>query len=260
MSSVASRGGAHADRPRTARARSRRIRQWIPPQHGVWAMLLLPYLAGLRYGLDWLQVPLLIGWLTGWLMSHHALLVVKTGRWRRVAPQVLAYGTVSATTLLPVLALRPALIWFAPAFAALLAVNVAYVRWSSERAILNGLASVTMAAQMAMIVPVAAGGDWREGITVAAVTWLYLAGTVFYVKTMIREHGSLRHRRLSVGYHVAALALAVWIHPWLAIPFTLMLVRAFILPTRPRMKAPVIGAVEVVLTLVLLGFLLALAL
>lgn len=223
-------------------------------------MLLLPYLAGLRYGLDWLQVPLLLGWLTGWLMSHHALLWVKTGRWARVKHQVLTYGAISAACLLPVLALRPTLIWFAPAFAVFIAVNAAYSKWGNERSMLNGLASVTMASMMAMIVPVTAHEPWTEGITVAAVTWLYLAGTVFHVKAMIREYGSSRQRTISTGYHVAALAAATLMSAWLAIPFALMLVRTIVLPRRERMKAPVIGMVEVVLTLLLLGFLLTLPL
>ena len=60
------------------------MRAWIPPQHGVWAMLLLPYLAGLQYGTTWLDAPLLVVWLAGWLASYYALLAVKTRRWRKV--------------------------------------------------------------------------------------------------------------------------------------------------------------------------------
>lgn len=37
---------------------------------------------------------------------------------------------------------------------------------------------------------------------------LYLVGTVLYVKTMIRERGDAGYRRLSVGFHAAALLAA----------------------------------------------------
>ncbi|WP_284329370.1 YwiC-like family protein [Demequina litorisediminis] len=228
----------------------------MPPQHGVWAMLLLPYLAGLRYGAVWLDVPLLIGWLSGLLMSHHALLAVKTGRWRRVRSQVLAFGAVCAACLVPVVAIRPALAWFAPAFAVFMGVNAAFCRWGNERATLNGVASVTMASMMAMIVPVTAGLPWTTGVPIATATWLYLTGTVVHVKAMIREYGSRRQQVISVTYHAVALAAATALQPWFAVPFSLMLARTVVMPRRPRMRAPVIGIVEVVLTLILLGFLL----
>ncbi|WP_082093284.1 YwiC-like family protein [Demequina sediminicola] len=242
--------GAPAERPRRKR---RSLRSWIPPQHGVWAMLLLPFLAGLRFGTDWWQIPLLVGWLTGWLASHHFLVWVKTGRWSRVQRQILTFGAVCAASLIPVAFARPAVLWFVPVFAVLVGVNIVLTRMGQERSTINGIASVTMASQMALIVPVTAGLEWRVGLPLAVVTWVYLAGTVVYVKSMIREHGSVVHYRVSVGYHAVAVAgCTIW-QPWLAIPFGLLLVRAVWLPRRARMKAPVIGAIETVLALVVLA-------
>lgn len=257
MSSAATRGATPADRPRTARAPSRRsIRHWIPPQHGVWAILLLPYLAGLQFGLDWWQIPLLIGWLTGWLFSHHVLLAVKTRRLARVRRQIAVYGTICAAMLLPVVAVRPGLLWFAPIFLALLAVNVFMVRGGQERATVNGIVSVTMASLMSLIAPATAQIDWTVGIPVATVAWVYLAGSVFYIKSMIREHGSRQHWIASGVYHAVALVIAVFVWPWLAVPFGLTLARAVVLPGRPRMRVPIVGAAEIGISLVVLGFLL----
>lgn len=219
-------------------------------------MLLLPYLAGLRFGLDWLQIPLLIGWLTGWLFSHHVLIAVKTRRWTRVRRQVVVYGAVCAAMLVPVVVLRPSLWWFAPAFAVMLAINVVMVRGGKERATVNGIVSVSMASLMAMIVPVTAGLDWSIGVPIALVAWLYLVGSVFYIKSMIREHGSRPHWIASIAYHVVALVAATAIWPWLAVPFGIALVRAVALPARPRMRVPIVGAAEVGVSLVVLGFLL----
>lgn len=215
-------------------------------------MLLLPYLAGLRFGLDWWQVPLLVGWLTGWLASHHFLVWVKTGRWSRVQAQVLTFGAASAAMLVPLAIARPAVMWFAPLFAALVGVNVWLTRIGQERSTANGIASVTMASQMALIVPLTAGVDWRPAIPLAIITWVYLVGTVLYVKSMIREHGSRPHYWVSVTYHAAILVGCAWWNPWLAIPFSLLLLRATVLPRRGRMKAPVIGAVETVLAVAVL--------
>ncbi len=238
-------------------ARSRQWRKWIPPQHGVWAMLLLPYLAGLQFGLSWLHVPLLVTWLSGWLASYYALLTIKTLRLNRYWRQVLAYAVVSAATALPLFALRPGLLWFSPVFAVLLAVNAVAARVGQERASANGMASVTMASLMAMIAPATAGLDWRLGVPVAIAAWLYLAGTVFYVKNMIRERGSRVHFMVSVAFHAGALAASVAVDPWLAIPFAWFLVRAVVMP-RFALKVPVVGVIEVANSVLLLGFLLAL--
>jgi hypothetical protein len=217
-------------------------------------MLLLPYLAGLQFGLSWLHVPLLVTWLSGWLASYYALLAVKTLRPRRYWRQILAYGIVSAVAAAPLFALRPGMLWFAPAFAVLLTGNAFAARVGQERASINGIASVTMASLMAMIAPATAGLSWTLGVPVAVVAWLYLAGSVFYVKTMIRERGSRAHYVVSVAFHIGALAASVAVSPWLAIPFAWFLVRAAVLP-RFALKVPVVGAVEVANSLLLLGFL-----
>lgn len=217
-------------------------------------MLLLPYLAGLQYGQHWLQVPLLVTWLAGWLASYYALLAVKTLRVKAVWRQTLAYAVVAGVAAVPLFALRPGLLLWSPVFAVLLVVNVVSTRVGQERSTGNGLASVTMASLMAMIAPATAGVDWQVGIPAAIATWLYLAGTVVYVKTMVRERDSRVHYLVSVAFHVGALAASVAVDPWLALPFAYFAARAGVLP-RFRIKVVVVGALEVANALVLLAFL-----
>ena len=218
-------------------------------------MLLLPYLAGLQFGLSWLHAPLLVTWLAGWLASYYALLAVKTLRPSKYWRQVLVYGIVAGVAAVPLFVLRPGLLWFAPFFAVLLAINVVFSRMGQERASGNGIASVTMAALMAMIAPATAGLDWRLGLGAALITWLYLTGSVLYVKTMIREFGSRLHRIVSIAFHVGALVAVVAVDPWFAVPFAWFLLRAALLPRR-RIKVAVVGAIEVVNAVAILAFLL----
>jgi len=218
-------------------------------------MLLLPYLAGLQYGLSWLHVPLLVMWLSGWLFTHHALLGVKTWRFGRYRRQLVLYAVVSAASAIPVFVLRPALLAFAPAFAVLFAVNVAAARIGQDRATGNGIASVTMASLVAMIGPATAGESWTLGIAAAIITWLYLAGSVLYVKTMVRERGSRLHYVVSIAGHSAAGIAAFVVSPWFAIPFAWFLVRAIVLPRHP-LKVTVVGILEVVNAVLLLGWVL----
>ncbi|WP_030747422.1 hypothetical protein [Streptomyces griseus] len=55
----------------------------------------------------------------------------------------------------------------------------------------------------------------------------------------------------------AALVAAALLNPWLAVPFACYLARAAVLPGR-GLKVPVVGAVEVGCSVLLLGFLVVL--
>lgn len=60
-------------------------RRFLPPQHGAWAMLAVPYLAGvLVAGWSWVAAPLAGAWLAGYLLSYYLFQAIKTGRPRRL--------------------------------------------------------------------------------------------------------------------------------------------------------------------------------
>ncbi|MCY0948437.1 hypothetical protein [Streptomyces sp. H27-S2] len=65
-----------------------------------------------------------------------------------------------------------------------------------------------------------------ESAAPALACLLYFAGTVPYVKTMIRERNSRAYHRGSAAYHAVALAVAACLSPWLALPFAAYLARA----------------------------------
>jgi hypothetical protein len=226
----------------TATTRVRR-RQFVPPQHGAWAMLLLPYLAGLLVsGFAWPAVPLLGAWVAGYLLSYYLLQAVKTRRPGRFRPQISLYAPLTAALAVPVVVARPGLLWFAPAYAVLLAVNVRFAWRRRERALLNDLASVVQSCLMVPVVAVVAGVTprWQP----FAVVLLYFTGTVLFVKTMIRERGSVPYRWASIVYHLAAVAAATLIGAFAALVFAGLLARAWLLPGRP-MTPKQVGFVEI---------------
>ncbi|MGW5672439.1 YwiC-like family protein [Micromonospora sp. NPDC003776] len=237
------RPAARASAARPSRGRRHR---WLPPQHGAWAMLLLPYATAVAVtGPRWPHLPLLGAWLAGYLFSYYALLAVKTGRPARVRPQLLLYGGATALLGLPVLLARPAVLAYAPLYAVLVAVNAGYARRRRERALLNDLASVAQSVLVVFVVATVAGVSPAGLAGVAAAVGAYLVGTVFYVKTMIRERGSAGYRWASLAYHLAALAVAVaagW-GPAVAGVFALLLLRAALLPGR-RLAPVQVGLVE----------------
>lgn len=220
------------------------VRQFVPPQHGAWAMLLVPWLAGvLTAGFRWAHLPLLGAWLAGYLLSYYALQAVKTRRPARLRPQLLLYGPITAVLGLPVVVVRPQVLLYAPAYALLLAVNVVHARRRRERALLNDLVSVIQSCLMVLVAATVAGVGWV--VPAFAAVLLYFTGTVLYVKTMIRERGNPVYYRASVGYHLAALAVAATLG---GLPLTgvslLLLVRAIALPRR-RLPPKHVGMIEI---------------
>lgn len=243
---------------------SRAVRRWLPNQHGAWAMLFVPFLTGMFLGSPnpW-HALLLPAWLLGYLASYH---VQQWLRLRRLSRNPRAAGrhvrpalVFSAALVPPGLALvvhAPWLLLAALCALPFLAVNCLYAWRNRERALLNGLVAVVPACGM---LPVAAllggeslGDTWRPALGCL----LYFAGTVFYVKTMIRERGSTPYRWASGAYHAAALGVAAAAGAWLAAFFAVCWARAVVMPALGTVRVAVVGAVEVLLSVGLLSVLL----
>ncbi|MEO3779868.1 YwiC-like family protein [Micromonospora sp. B11E3] len=233
--------------------RRRAVRRYLPPQHGAWVMLLLPYLVGVALvGPRWPHLPLLGAWLAGYLLSYYAFQAAKSRRPRRFAAQLWAHALVAVPLALAVVLVRPAVLWYAPVYAVLLAVNVGYAWRRRERALLNDLASVTQSCLLLFVVATVAGVPPVRVAPAFVALLLYLAGAVLYVKTMIRERGSVHYLRYSIGYHLAALAAAAWVDLLLAPVFLVLLVRAWVLPAR-RLRPAQVGVVEIVCSVLVLA-------
>jgi hypothetical protein len=180
------------------------------------------------------------------------MLALKTRRVRRVRRQLLVYSAVTAPSAILVLVARPDLVAFAPAFAGLLAVNAWFAWHRRDRAVVNDLASVV---QSALMVPVAAmvvgvpPGSVADAFTVVL---LYFAGTVLFVKTMIRERGDAAHLRASVAFHALAAVVASLIAWPFGVLFGWLLARAVVLPRYP-LSPKQIGVAEIAHSVALLA-------
>ncbi|ATE55898.1 YwiC-like family protein [Actinosynnema pretiosum] len=222
------------------------VRKFLPPQHGAWAMLLLPYLAGvLSAGWRWWDLPLLGAWLSGYLLSYFALQAVKTRRPGKFREQLTWYGAVTAAFALPVLVACPRLLLFAPAYGALIGVNCWYAYRRRERALVNDLVSVVQSCLMVLVVAVVADAPLSGALVPFLVTLLYFTGTVLYVKTMIRERGNRAYLVASVAFHVVALGAVAPFGLLSAVVFAGLLARAWVLPGHPLTPRQV-GLAEIV--------------
>ncbi|GAA3339052.1 YwiC-like family protein [Amorphoplanes nipponensis] len=230
---------------RSPARRRKGARQFIPPQHGAWAMLVVPWLAGvLAAGFHWAHLPLFGAWLAGYLFSYYALQAVKTRRVARFRPQLLLYGPVTAGLGLLVVLVRPQVLAYAPAYALLLGVNIGYARRRRERALLNDAASVAQSCLMVLVAATVAGVGVGAVVPAFVTVLLYFTGTVLYVKTMIRERENPAYYRASVLFHAVATGVAAYLGPVVAVVFALLLARAAVLP-RHGLAPKQVGLIEI---------------
>jgi hypothetical protein len=237
-------------------ARTKRAEGYLPGQHGAWAMLIIPFVLGMAAaGPAWLHAPLFAAWLLIYLFSYPFLQAIKTRKWKVYAKPVQLYGALLLPFATLAAILEPRLIRWVPLFIPLFAVNAWFARRKQERAFVNDLAAVVQFSLATFVAYDAGGGtDWKLAAELFALSVLYFTGTVFYVKTIIRERGNLRFYAYSIIYHIALLATGVfWFPCLLLVPFAVLLVRAVVSP-RMRPNVKVTGILEIVYSVVLAVF------
>lgn len=253
---------------------------WLSRQHGVWAMLVLPFAVGTALvwqagGLQVHLVPLFATWVLGYCAFYAAsgLLKSPSARRRRWLPALALYTLATlGSGLATVWLAGPGLWWWLAGYALPLCCALWLAARREERHLAGGLLTVTLAAAMVLVVrfpdPV---GMLTDPAFPAAASWAillfgYLGGTVFHVKAMIRKRGQLGWRNASIAWHAlwtvvaSAGAITGQVERWWPAFFLAATVRAWLLPMvsdQRRIRPGVVGSVEVVLSVAALGLALA---
>lgn len=231
--------------------RARRAPGWVPNQHGAWAMLATPLLVGiLASGPAWVHVPLTAFWFLGYLAFFATSLWLKSRRRVRFRAPVLAYTAAAAVAGLVTLVADPGLLRWAPAFALPLGVGLVASAIRDERSLWSGVSTTVGSSLMTLVAYDAGGGtDAERAWLLAGILAAYFAGTVFYVKTLIRERDSAPYYWLSVGFHSGATLALIPLCPALTPVFAALTARAAILPAF-RVTPKQAGIGEIVATVV----------
>ncbi len=208
----------------TTSTRPRRPATWVPHQHGAWAMLAGPLLVGvLAGGAAWVHLPLALLWFTGYFAFFATGLWLKSGRRDRFRPPVLVYAAACVPLAVAVLALQPALVRWAPAFAPFLLVGLVEAARRRDRSLLSGVATTLAASLMTLVAYDAGPGeDWARAWLLTAVVAGYHLGVLVHVKSLIRERRNPAYARASIGMH-AALTVAAALVGWPLVAVGLLL-------------------------------------
>lgn len=234
---------------------------WMTNQHGAWAMIIVPFLAGLILvapyrPLDGGDAALGVTWLIGYFAYHALTLALKAAPRRRPSyyPAVAVYGAIAVVAGLVTLWFRGwSLLLWAPVYAVLLGSALWLAASKRERTVLSGVLTIVASCGLMAVLRSTAGVDFVRADEVAVMVAItaYFVGTVLHVKALIRERNDPRSAKRSLGYHVALglLVLAAAVVGWLGWAWPVwaaaLIVRAWWLP-RQRRSPGQIGVVEIV--------------
>ncbi len=260
---------------------------WLPNYHGAWAMITVPIILGVVLsGFQPVHSLLLVSWWVGYFAFF------ATGMWLRahckatLFPPVKVYGLACIISSILLVLFAPYLLWWIAVYIPL----VVFTAWASihhqDRSLPNDTVTVIAACLTLPIAydlgingacfsAVGVGGLWGSSYlanttcgalsyqlgwymiwNITLLVFGYFMGTVFYVKTNIRERRSNAYLWLSVIFHcvftvfafvVAKQGIVSWIHVFLWIVLTL---RSLVVPVYGRkrhwLSAKQIGIGEII--------------
>lgn len=256
---------------RRARGGARRS-GWLPRQHGAWAIVAVPSLVGMVLAaaageFGWWQPAIFLTWVLGYFAFNACSGLVKAPARRRSSwyPAAVSYSLAAlAAGLLSGVGAGWSLLGWLAGFLPLAGIGLGLARRRRERSLAGGLLTVLAGCAMVLVMrfpdpwSLAAAPDRWLGVTLTLLLFGYFGGSVFYVKTMIRERGSRGWLVASLLWHGCWLGLAWWLGAgsgWV-IFFAALAGRAWYLPLRAR-RGPVppltVGLGEVLFSLLALG-------
>ena len=234
------------------RPKSKFSRMWVPNQPGAWVMVLTPALAGtIAGGVSWRSVWTTVAWLAcycaqfttaRWMVSH--------GQRRYMVP-ALSYMAATCVIGLPLLALTPQLLWWAPFYILVAAASFGLAWMRRGRGLLSQTVAVIAAGGIGAVTTGLGtryfpdGMFSSAGMMIGAIFAVFEFGQLLFVPSMAvgRAGRGGRTDRASVprGYYAASVALSVAIvfagfalmsvyGPALAVAALILLARAAVLP------------------------------
>ncbi|QUR94029.1 YwiC-like family protein [Macrococcoides canis] len=218
-----------------------------PNQHGAWAMIIMPVLFGMfATKFNVFQLFFFIGWFMTFFFADHLLFYVKQ-RKKQIGylKCAMLFLLLSAVCFIPVIIYEFKVLMFFLAMIPFGIINYFFAKARNERHIVNDFSAVMIFSIAGVLTYYIASHQFEwPMIYVFGLSVAYFVGTVFYVKTMIREKKNIRYRDMSYGYHILLVIGSFLVHPILCIAFIPSLVRAIVLYGK-KLKPIHIGLLEI---------------
>jgi len=211
-------------------------------------MLVIPFLFGLFTTRPVaIHALLFVFWLIAYLFTFPFLQWIKTKKLHLYKGPMMLYGSLFGALGMTLAIIAPSLLRWVPIFIPFFLINCWYARNNRERSFVNDLAAVLLFSMMVYVShDVGSLHNWQIAHQLFLLSIVYFIGTVFYVKTIIREKHNKIFYWYSVLYHLAAVIVsAVW-YPWLVtVSLAILLVRAAWAP-RTKITVKRSGILEII--------------
>ncbi|RHB50144.1 YwiC-like family protein [Exiguobacterium sp. AM39-5BH] len=228
----------------------------IPKQHGAWSMLILPFLlGGIVGGWTLAHIPFTIAWLFVYMGTFFLFQYIKQRKKsQKLLRTVVTYLAIASVAAIPVFLAEWRIVWFVLAMMPFGLINAYFAKMKDERNVWNDVSAVTSFC-IGGIASYYLGARVLDETMVwmFVLPYLYFLGSIFFVKTMIREKKSRFYRNVSWGYHSLLVAIFIMFgYPLLAFAYVPSLVRAVAFYGK---KIPIvkIGIVEIANSVFVLG-------
>lgn len=249
---------------------AKRTSGWLISQHGAYAMLAVPFIAGLRYTLQpgWWLTAVAAGWVCAYMAFNAITLSLKAPKKRKASfrPPLITYSVLAAVFgVVSILFGGLGLL----GWVGLLLFPGTIALWCAatgqERSVLSGMMTTLVASAIGLVVAYPSLTSWLHFGSarldaILTICFGYFFGTVLHVKALVREHGKSGARFRNLCWHVLVLGFAITsafgtLNWWWAVLALGWLVRSCVMSwfdSRGRISVSTVGLVEVAFSLLLL--------
>lgn len=181
------------------------MKWFFPREHGAWAMLTIPYwTAALAGGVTIHHLLFFIGIFLIYLTQAPLMIWIKNPGHQKIWPSLLIYLFSGLLFVIPYIFIFPFLIVLSLMIFPFFIINILFAKWKKERLFLNDLSAIIGLSSLAILAWHISGQQLNVTILQLLIFQVvFFTGSVFHVKSLIRERQNDVFNRMSKIYHVA---------------------------------------------------------
>jgi len=226
------------------------MRLIMPKEHGAWAMWTAPYIIGiLLTDFNWTHLLLLISIFFAYISVTPLLQAFRRPKEQKEMFKLSSiYLFIAGILGLPVLISYPKLLFILLLVAPFFAINIYFVKTKRERAFLNDLAGVIGLSSTSLV---AYYVGFKELNTEIFLIWfliiLFFVGSIFFVKSKIREKNNKSFKLAGKIYSLALPILAlIFFNAYLMLAFLFSTLRLFWIAREENPSPMKTGIIEII--------------
>ncbi|MDQ0255424.1 magnesium-transporting ATPase (P-type) [Evansella vedderi] len=225
------------------------MKWYIPREHGAWAMLIVPYWIGASIsGVQWSHLLFFIGLFALYFAQAPLLTYIRNPKNKDVWPSFFAYISIGSIIIIPFFLTNFSLLWISLSILPLFMINLVFAKLKKERWFINDLiAIIALSSLLLLAYRLTEPAIHFEAYKYVLLNVLFFTGSVFHVKSLIREKNNKMFQRTSIFYHIMVVIFTAVLQLFgAALTFLLSLLKTLYVP-KSYLKRPLqIGVVEII--------------